>query len=46
MANKTVKTVSERFRANKLTLNVSKTKYVLFRKTNMKVDFSRFVHLL
>ena len=29
------------FQANKLTLNVSKTKYILFRKKNMKVDFSQ-----
>ena len=40
IANKELITVSEWFRANKLTLNISKTKYILFRKTKMKVDFS------
>ena len=32
IANKELITVSEWFRANKLTLNISKTKYILFRK--------------
>ena len=27
------------FKANKLTLNISKTKYILFRKSNMDVEF-------
>ena len=40
IANRELKIVSEWFKANKLTLNVSKTKYILFRKTTMKVDFS------
>lgn len=30
------------FSANKLTLNVSKTKFILFRKKNMLVDFNNF----
>ena len=32
------------FSANKLTLNVSKTKYILFRKKNVHVDFEN-IHL-
>ena len=39
-ANKELQVVSEWFKANKLTLNVSKTKYILFRKPNMHVDFN------
>ena len=35
MANKELNVVAEWFKANKLTLNVSKTKYILFRKPNM-----------
>ena len=42
-ANRELITVSEWFKANKLTLNISKTKYILFRKSNMKVDFSKFI---
>ena len=40
LANLELKKASVRFKANKLTLNVSKTKFILFRKKSMKVDFS------
>ena len=39
-ANTELVKISDWFRANKLTLNVSKTKYILFRNQDMKVDFS------
>ena len=39
-ANEELEKASSWFQANKLTLNVSKTKYILFRKKNQKVDFS------
>ena len=39
MANIELSKASAWFRANKLTLNVSKTKFILFRKPNMNVDF-------
>ena len=42
IANKELKMVAEWFKANKLTLNISKTKYILFRKPSMKVDFNDF----
>lgn len=35
IANKELNVVSDWFKANKLTLNVNKTKYILFRKQNM-----------
>ena len=38
-ANKELTNVAEWFKANKLTLNISKTKYILFRKPNMNIDF-------
>ena len=38
-ANQELFFISEWFKANKLTLNTSKTKYILFRKPNMKVNF-------
>ena len=38
-ANRELKIISEWFKANKLTLNISKTKYILFRKSNMFADF-------
>ena len=41
-ANIELKKASTWFQSNKLTLNVSKTKYILFRKKNMNVDFSTF----
>ena len=37
-ANRELRIVSEWFKANKLTLNISKTKYILFRKPNMHID--------
>ena len=40
MANVELKKAATWFQVNKLTLNVSKTKYILFRSKNMKVDFS------
>ena len=43
MANKELEIVSEWFKANKLTLNISKTKYILIKKPSMKVDFSDLV---
>ena len=39
IANLELSKTAKWFQANKLTLNVSKTKYILFRKKNMKVDF-------
>lgn len=39
IANKELSIVSEWFKANKLTLNISKTKYILFRRSNMYADF-------
>ena len=39
MANRELKKACTWFEANKLTLNVSKTKFILFRKKSMKVDF-------
>ena len=39
-ANEEMAKACEWFKANKLTLNVSKTKYMLFRTKNMKVDFN------
>ena len=41
-ANEELQKVSEWFKANKLTLNLSKTKYILFRKHTDKVDFTNF----
>ena len=43
-ANRELKIVAEWFKANKLTLNISKTKYILFRKSDMFVDFKN-LHL-
>ena len=43
-ANQELKMVSEWVKANKLTLNISKTKYILFRKSDMFVDFKN-LHL-
>ena len=43
-ANIELKKASTWFQSNLLTLNVSKTKYILFRKNNMIVDFSD-IHL-
>ena len=43
LANEELEIVSEWFKANKLTLNISKTKYILFKKPSMKVDFSDLV---
>ena len=40
MANTELSRATDWFQANKLTLNVSKTKFILFRSKNMKVDFS------
>ena len=40
LANLELEKASDWFKANKLTLNVSKTKYILFRKKNQQVDFS------
>ena len=37
--NKELIAVSEWFKANKLTLNISKTRYILFRKPNMTANF-------
>ena len=39
-ANAELKKATDWFKANKWTLNVSKTKFILFRQKNMKVDFS------
>ena len=41
-ANIELQKASNWFQSNKLTLNVSKTKYILFRKKNMHVNFSPF----
>ena len=40
-ANTELCKISDWFRANKLTLNTSKTKYILFRKPDMNVDFEK-----
>ena len=39
-ANLELQKASNWFQSNQLTLNVSKTKYILFRKKNMPVNFS------
>jgi hypothetical protein len=39
-ANSELSKVAEWFRANKLTLNLSKTKYILFKQPSQHVDFS------
>ena len=39
IANGEIKKASVWFKANKLTLNISKTKYMIFRTKNMNVDF-------
>ena len=39
-ANREQELIYQWFKANKLTLNTSKTKYILFRKPDMNVDFS------
>ena len=41
IANEEIAKASVWFKANKLTLNISKTKYMLFRTKNMKVDFDK-----
>ena len=41
-ANNELNKAATWFKANKLTLNVSKTKFILFRKKNMIVDLSEF----
>ena len=38
IANKELSKAATWFRANKLTLNTSKTKFIVFRKPNMKID--------
>ena len=40
LANAELVKASEWFKTNKLTLNVKKTKYILFRKTNMKLNLN------
>ena len=40
MANAELEKAKNWFQANKLTLNVSKTKFILFRSKNMQVNFS------
>ena len=39
-ANRELELIYQWFKANKLALNTSKTKYILFRKPDMNVDFS------
>ena len=39
-ANRELELIYQWFKAHKLTLNTSKTKYILFRKPDMNVDFS------
>ena len=38
IANKELSKAATWFRVNKLTLNISKTKFIVFRKPNMKID--------
>ena len=38
--NKELEKVSKWFNANKLTLNTTKTRYMIFKQKNMKIDFS------
>ena len=42
MANKELEKIAIWFQCNKLTLNVSKTKYILFKKQDRKVDLSNY----
>ena len=41
-ANLELSKISDWFKANKLTLNISKTKYILFRKPDMNVEFKKY----
>ena len=41
-ANLELSKISDWFKANKLTLNLSKTKYILFRKPDMNVEFKKY----
>ena len=45
-ANSELTKLSDWFKANKLTLNISKTKYMLFRKKSANIDFSKFQLLI
>ena len=41
-SNKELEKAAIWFQSNKLTLNIKKTKFILFRKKNMKVDFTKY----
>ena len=46
LANIELTKLADWFKANKLTLNISKTKYMLFRKKTANIDFSNFKLLI
>ena len=45
-ANAELEKLADWFKANKLTLNISKTKYILFRKKSLNIDFSQLKLLI